>query len=514
MQNAGLTAASSRILEQRWQLWTVLLFFTRAPFFCFDFLNIDEAAHMQGALEILKGGQLYRTFADNKPPLIYLFYALAALPFGPSMLAVRIGAALFVVLPCAWLIARVFSTRGQGTFAGAAFLLLSAALFARDLQAVNTEWLMLPPLGVASVCVLKVEDADRHRTLAACFLAGALVGLATLAKQPALTFLGAVAVGGAVPRKWFSLQTTLRACAAVTGAGLVLAATWLWFRHAGTDEDYVLWVWRYNLAHVGQPVSLSDQAVRAAKMIGPLVVIYAVVAWAAFAGRHAANAARTRFLWLALVSMLWPAFLGARYFGHYFLPAIFFLTVLASEKLYSWFQGRPGWVLAYLAGVALSFTSANLILYHPLARIADVSFPIYRDVGLVAAAHRCDPAGRLFVWGYAPMVYYYAGMRPASRFVVPIDTISGYLAGNDAFDRGELDTRHRVRQEHRAWLLQDLARHQPDVIVDMSPSGLQHWDRFPLWSFPELDQLVRTSYERVEGVADRVAVYRRRTCRR
>lgn len=514
MQDARLTAAWSRILEQRWLLWTTLLLFTRAPFFFYDFLNIDEAAQLQGGLEILHGGQLYRTFADNKPPLIYLFYALASLPFGPSMLAVRIGSALLFVLPSAWLIARLFSTREQGTFAGAAFLLLSATLFARDLQAVNTEWLMLPPLGAASLCVLAIEDAGRRKTLGVCFLAGALVGLATLAKQPALTFLGAVVAGGTVPRKWFSLQSTLRACAAAAGAGLVLTATCLGFRHAGTDKDYVLWVWRYNLAHIGQPVSLSDQVTRAAKMLGPLVVLYAVVGWAAFAGRRSSNVSRTRFLWLALVCMLWPAFLGARFFGHYFLPTIFFLTALASVKLYSWFRGRSGWVVAYLAGVALIFTGANLILYHPLARVADVSFPIYRDVGIVAAAHRCHPAGRLFVWGYAPMVYYYAGMRPGSRFVVPIDTISGYLAGNDAFDRGELDTSHRVLQTHREWLIQDLALHRPDVIVDMSQSGLQHWDRFPLWSFPELEHLVRTAYERVENVAGGVTVYRRQTCRR
>lgn len=514
MGDAGQTPGGSRILQQRWPLWILLLVLTRAPFFGYDFLNLDEAAHLQGGLELLGDGQLYRTFVDNKPPLIYAFYALASLPFGPSMLCVRICGALFSVLPCAWLVARLFGARQEGTFAGAAFLLLSAALFAQDMQAVNTEWLMLVPLGGASLCVLSAEDPRVPKALAGCFLAGVLVGLATLAKQPALAFLGAVALGGTTPRRWLSLLTILRALLAAAGAGLVLSATWLWFRHVGTHEDYVLWVWRYNVAHVRQPVPLAALVGRAVRLLGPLVVVYAIVGWAAFAGRLSAASARTRFLWLAFVCTLVPAFLGARFFGHYFLPAIFFLVALAAEKLFLCFQGWPRRVLAYMVGLAALFTGVNLVFYHPRAQVAGASLPIYRDTGRAARAYRCDTQGRLFVWGYAPMVYYYAGMRPASRFVVPIDTISGYLAGNDAFERGELDTRHRVRQEHRRWLIADLEIHKPDVIVDLSPSGLQHWDRFPLRSFPGLDHLVQNDYKRVAIVAGGAEIYRRRGCLR
>ena len=40
-------------------------------------LDTDEAAHAVGSWVLLDGGRLYTDFVDNKPPLLYAYYALA-----------------------------------------------------------------------------------------------------------------------------------------------------------------------------------------------------------------------------------------------------------------------------------------------------------------------------------------------------------------------------------------------------------------------------------------------------
>src|SRR5262245_41470824 len=42
-----------------------------------ELLDMDEAAHAVGSWVLRDGGLLYRDFVDNKPPLLYVYYALA-----------------------------------------------------------------------------------------------------------------------------------------------------------------------------------------------------------------------------------------------------------------------------------------------------------------------------------------------------------------------------------------------------------------------------------------------------
>jgi hypothetical protein len=119
-------------------------------------------------------------------------------------------------------------------------------------------------------------------------------------------------------------------------------------------------------------------------------------------------------------------------------------------------------------------------------------------------------SGTLFVWGYAPGFYYHLPeLRPASRFVVPQSTLTGYVAGNTASARGEIDGRGFIRESHWDLLLADLERNRASFILDTSPSGLHRWNHFPLAAFPRLDAYVRDRYELATQV-DGVRVYRRR----
>src|SRR6266498_327386 len=69
---------------------------TRLVAFNNDIINVDESSYMVGAWELLRGHLPYAGFADNKPPLIYVYYALAQL-IGHGMWSVRLITMLVTV---------------------------------------------------------------------------------------------------------------------------------------------------------------------------------------------------------------------------------------------------------------------------------------------------------------------------------------------------------------------------------------------------------------------------------
>jgi hypothetical protein len=127
-------------------LYLLLAMLLRLPMAWFDFINVDEAAHLVGSRELVGDGTLYRTFVDNKPPLIYVFYAFG----GGSMLALRLLSIAVLWPSLAWLAARGAATRKEGIRLGCLYLFSSAGFVAADTHAVNTEILGLLPIAVAT----------------------------------------------------------------------------------------------------------------------------------------------------------------------------------------------------------------------------------------------------------------------------------------------------------------------------------------------------------------------------
>ncbi len=477
-----------------WTLWIALALATRVPMLALDYVNVDEAVHLLGARELVGDGQLYTTFADNKPPLIHVVYGAFLLLFGPSIAWIRLGAGLVLVLACAWTAALFFDDDRRRRLAGATVILMTSAMTANDSQAINSEWVMLPLVGLGSALAL------RPGALSA-LASGAAIGLATLGKQPALAMLGAIVCLPLLQgRSW--AEAARRAALTGLGAALPLLACSAVFWALGGHDGYWFWVWRYNLLHIDQPTPIGDLVRRFVVWVLPVVGTFTPLLVCAFW-----NDTRERqYLVLCALAALGPAFLGGRLWPHYFLPALFFASLLAVPGLERLSRSRPRWVWAYLAGLPAVFLAVNLVVFRPAGGVAPVTDPVFRRLGERVRAERCADADRLFVWGYSPLIYSYAGLRPATRFVVPIDTITGYLAGNDAFDRGELDTRERISEEHWQLLEADLRRTPPRFVVDLSGHGDRHWDRFPPERFP----VVRRALEGMSLLAtiDGARIYR------
>jgi 4-amino-4-deoxy-L-arabinose transferase-like glycosyltransferase len=493
-------------------LFVAVALLTRAPFLSQPFLDLDEAAALVGARELMRGGTLYVDFADNRPPLLYAFYALAQALVGPGVPAVRLLVAAAVLPLTAFSVSAFFRHDRRGLLAGLLYLVYGAAFLAHDMHSASPEVLMLLPLAAALAAVRDPPGPAGARRLLA---AGALVGVATLTRQQALLWLPAFAVAAWAPGSPAAdpRGRVGRLLAVTLGFGLPLAACYGWFAARGAADELVFWTWTHNLRYARNPIPPAEALERAASYLLPFLIVTAPLWWSAWRSRPLLGRP-----WLLLAGAaagaLAGAFVGLRFFPHYFVPLYLPLALGAAPATALALQrgGRAGRAaVAWPVVLILGSTAVNLALYRGPWRVYEETRPVFRKVGERLRADACHGTGPLFVWGFAPQFYPEAALRPASRFVVPQASLTGYVPGNRASRTGEVDTRSLLREEHWDLLMGDLERRRPAFVVDTAPSGLHGWDRYPLADFPRLQRFVRSGYDAV-SIVDGVWIWRRRGC--
>jgi 4-amino-4-deoxy-L-arabinose transferase-like glycosyltransferase len=483
---------------------------TRGLFLGVEILDLDEAAHAVGSWELLRGRRLYVDFADNKPPLLYAYYALAQWLLGRGMLAVRLLTVLVCVPLTAFGLSAFFAHDRRGRAAGFAYLVAGAAFLAHDMHAVHAELLMLLP-GVWALVALPDERGALHPGRAA--LAGTLLGTACLLKYQAALWLPALvlAILLASPRR----ARTLAAAAALAGGfALPLALCYLYFTRRGSADAFLYWNFAYNLAYTANPIPASEALVRAARYLLPFLAVTAPLWWG---WRRAAvwRDHRSRLVSLVLLASIPAVFLGLRFYPHYFVQLYAPLALAAAPWLARLLEppvGRGGRrLLAWAAFVLAGFTLANAVLYFGRTGVYEETDPAFPRLAARLRSDPCFERASLFAWGFAPQLYYYAERPVASRFVMPQASLTGYVPGNPASRTEALATSSLIRPEHWDWLLADLEASRPAYILDTAPAGIHGWERYPLHAFPRLLAFVRRSYEPLDSVDD-VHIYRRRGC--
>ena len=499
-------------------------------------LDIDEAAHAVGSWVLLDGGRLYTDFVDNKPPLLYAYYALAQLVLGRGLMAVHLFTVLASVPLVAIAVSAVFRHERRGVVAALLWLVYGASFLAHDMLSVNAELVLLLPAAWAIALAADERRATRAWPLVA---AGLLIGLATLAKHPAMFWLPALAWAavrarpdepsgrpadglprGAAASNGSRLPAPWRAPALAAGFALPIAGTWAWFAATGGAHDVAYWLLWRNAVYAANPISLGGALGRAARYLLPWLLATAPLWWAWSLGRRELDPHRRRLIdglvWLGVL----PTFAGFRFFPHYFVPVVFALSLGAAPAVERW-TARPvpraGRVfLGSTLALAVGFAAANAWLWLGEANVYRERDPVYRRVAERLAADACFEVGsRLFVWGWAPAFYYEAGLRgarPASRFsVLAAAGLTGYVPGNpDGARRREPDA-PAPSPAHWDLLMADLARTPPTYVVDTAPAGTYRWDRYPLSDYARLGRYVADGYEWA-GDVDRVRLYRRRGC--
>jgi hypothetical protein len=480
-----------------------------------DVLDVDETCHIVGAWQVMRGGLLYTDFVDNKPPLIYAYYAAAQWLAGRGLFAVHLVTALCVIPLTALAVSSCYRDTRVKLVASVTFLLYSAAYIAHDMLATNAEVLMVLPAAWGIVLLRDEERVHGWRRLAA---AGLLFGLSGLFKPQVGSWIVAVVV----VLVWHG-TTRGRRVEGLASAAVVMAAALLpvlaalaYFRARGGLGGFVYWMAVNNLSYAENPITFREAATRFAGSFVPFVLVTAPLWIAWWRGRTLLRPA----YWRVLVSTLLiasfpPAFLGFRFYPHYFIQ-FYVPLALASAP---WLERQLRWpithggrlVLAWSALVVVGFAVANAALYLGPFRVYREGDPRFPEVARRLRAIPCAREKSVFVWGWAPMIYYFADLPPASRFVVLAPSrLTGYVAGNLASNRGE-SAEGREVPEHWNLLMADLERSHAAFIVDTAPANVYRWGRYPLQRYPRLMRYVEREFVPAEDVGG-IRIYRRRDC--
>lgn len=482
---------------------------TRATFIPVEILDMDEAAHAVGSWTLMDGGLLYRDFVNNKPPLLYVYYALAQWIFGRGIISVHFLTALIVIPPTALAVAAFFDYDKKGIYGGFLYLIISAAFLAHDMHSTNAEILMVLPGAWAIVLARKGR----------MFAAGLLFGAGFLFKYQIA--LGIFAVSYVYFRRlnWKLLLL-------LAGFLVLPSATILYFWQIGGLNDLLYWLFRNNLLYSANPISFHEAIGRAASNLLPFLIATAPLWWVALRKGEFRNPQEddSRRLCVALLIVsIPPLFVGFRFYPHYFIQLYFPLVLLvASSPNFVERASLPAAgtearatnqrltykrLLIYSICLLLLFTGVNAYLYFGDSHVYRERDPVYRNV---AERLQLDPNysnATLFVWGYAPAFYYYAELKPASRFVVMGQArLTGYVSGN----LGSVNENSRQGVPlHWDWLMSDLEKNKATYILDTSPAAIYRWDHYPLEKFPRLKTYVDKNYQRLDEI-ESVMIYVRR----
>lgn len=490
---------------------------TRGLFLGIDILDIDEAAHIVGSWELMRGKLLYTDFVDNKPPLLYVYYAFAQILFGRGMLSVHLLTTLLTVPLTALAASAFYGHDRRGSVAGVVFLIYSASFFAHDMLAANAEIFMMLP-GSWALVLIKTEEKARSLLFVAA--AGILIGLAFLLKYQIIFWLPAIAIATTFVciKKSDYVRIPVLALSWIAGILFPLLITYFLFHLRGGSGALIYWTFTKNISYSANPILFSEAIGRAASYLLPFLVVTAFLWYGWIRSIKLYDSWYQKLLLSLLVIFTFPsALLGFRFFPHYFIQFYVPLSLAAAPFLSNLLLlplTRIG--KAFIASTLIlfiGFTIANSVLYFKLKHVYRENDPVFRHVAQKLRTDRCFQGANLFVWGYAPSFYYYADLPIASRFAVMAQSgLTGYISGNLEGVRGKIPTEGLIFPEHWSWLMSDLSKNRPTYIIDTAPAGIYRWQRYPLEDYPGLYEFVRRNYEPA-GIVDRVQIYRRKDCK-
>ena len=471
--------------------------FCRVSGFLFQVLDIDEVDFALIGRSVAEGHLPYVQLVDIKPPLTYVAFAPAAL-FGKlslwpmHLLGIALVAATGLILRRA-----VLRWTGDELAATVTpWLYLLATLC--DVPSVNSELLLNLPTAAALLYFVEAEEGSLPRDL----LAGICIGLASLFKHQGgmlLASLGLVLLIRALRTR--TPQPILRGLAMTLGLAIPWALTFAVYAGAHHLPEFIDWCFRRNFGYVGDAgatePALPRFLISTATCAGGTLSVWILAVRQTFAKRGSALVAA---LWLTWI----PVAMGGRFYEHYYLQFAPFLAVVAAPQAASFLRAGRSRALGLILVLLPALSGCGFFLVKGLVHGYQV-----QDAKLNQVADflrdQTRPGEELFVWGHTSPLYYLAQRRPGTRYF----HCSVHL-GN--FDPNHLPpgfdpTRHVSQRDVEA-TLQDLEANQVAIFVDLSPSGIHHWDRLPLSAIPALDQYLHAHYQPIGSPAGAL-VYRR-----
>ncbi len=481
----------------------------RIPVFFFDFFSNDEAVHIVGSFILNNGGTLYRDIVDNKPPAIYIFYLIAQILFGEGIFSVHLFTTILIIPLIALFIALNFDRekRHMAILSGIFYIVFTSAFIPTDMLATNCEIIMLL---FASIAFYFLKFGGNY----GLFLSGLFLGFAILGKQQAAIWIPVPIILLYIEK--YSLKNSLIKILLFLSSLLIPVITILFLLNA--LPEFIHWNLTHNIKYTQNPIGIVEVIKRIFKYLIPYLIIISPLIYFFIKGSNKIDRQILKIYLPALILAIISIFAGFRLFPHYFIQMIFPLSILASAYFKDINETKVYLkrFLLYCLIIVLMFNIYTLYFYSKKSSFIEETEPAFREIPKVIKDAGLCPQNKkkdVFVYGYAPLFYYYfymeCNMLPASRFVVPQASITGYIPGNESSYNGKIDPKKYIVEKDRELLLSDLKQNNPLIIIDTSPSGFHHWDKYPLETFNGLNAFVNTNYSKMKELNGFVIYIRR-----
>src|SRR4029077_9979958 len=332
----------------------------------------DEGYYGTIANDILDGGAVYHTAVDTKPPGMYYIYAAVFQVAGRNnLLAVHVLAILVVAATAlvVWRIGARVANEWAGASAGIGYAVFVHAFWPGDTLGANSEIFASLPLALS---VLAFLQGQKKPALGLMFLSGALVGVATLIRQPSGVILGALLA--CLAYGWLILRIPSFARAFAAGTGIligfiaVIAALAWYYQWQGNLHDAYLWAWAFAIRYVEfettflyvlkRLVTVHLAVILAWGLLWYFGVRQVIETLRSFRRRKAVPIEQVLLIsWLVLSYL--AIFIGWRFPGHYHLAVLPPLSILAGQAFSRFVaeqrrfpRSRWRWIRAGILGAA------------------------------------------------------------------------------------------------------------------------------------------------------------------
>lgn len=405
----------------------------------------DEGIYETIGYALRHGRSLYTGIWDNKPPLLYLFYALVnGDQFSIKLLSLIFG---LIEIGVFYFLAKRLFTNARARYLSTGFFALLYALPILEGNIANAENFMLLPILTAAYLIVTKFNTDRARyNSRVLFSSGILLGLAALFKMVALFDLLAFVMfllSFHLPALSFSqrsltifAKTALSKLRTLTpllsGFLLPILITSLYFLIRGAFAEFFHAVFAGNVGYVGlENTFVFPQGLLVAKII--LLGVFIV----AFFWKKALFGRVERFILLWVGLSIFSAFFSQRPYTHYLLVLLpsFSLAVGLLPIL----RRRAKTAVAILLLTVVVMVLQSFRYYSPTKSVAyysnfisyledtkdstsyeaffDSQTPSILNVASYLRLHvrKNEP---IFVWGDFPQLYRLTETLPPGRFTV------------------------------------------------------------------------------------------------
>lgn len=500
-------------LKKFFILLLLVTFFLRLSSLLYDFLDVDESIFAFVAHRLMEGGVPYLDALDNKPPFIFLFYQIIFSIFGKyNMLAVHV-VTVFWVFFTAWVIYKISENQGEsrvGLWASLFYVIFSTTFLPKFI-ATNINIIMMLPVSLSVLFWLK---SLKSRSVFYPFLSGLFVGVSFMFKFQGgiqlAVYLFFILFEIILYRK-INWRAVFNFCLCGFGFICVILCTLVWLYSKGALSLFYQWVVLGSFQYIGSgsetiPV-FKNFIFRGGAFMASSLVIWGLL-FLSFRKENFKNQFYIfLFAWLALSFI--PVFMGGRFYGHYFIQLLPPLCLMAGWKANQLASIR--WIKAVFAfslipalffwGLRLDFKKIDRLF--PDDQIFD-----QKEVGQFLYQNTLEKE-TVYVWGFAPAIYFYSQRTPASRYVWS-DLLTGKIPGSEKSNDPGFDTQKFVPQGAWDILWEDFKKRPPTYFVDTSTADMHHYGKYPVSNYPRLFQYLQEYYVKV-GEVKNCLIYKRKT---